>query len=361
MLRKPTVVEGVLALIVAYCAVHERIEDAAPQLAVTPRKQHCCILLHGLAPRVSKWSCTASVSRISDYTLPILAKTVLRPNAENFGFDIVGHSWDDGWTNFKGCVKDYSADAPEEVQRAVQQALLTFRSPVQVHFQGTPSTPARAETAGFESLAVALRVALSLPKTFDWILALRWDTVFLRPVDLDALNPKLLYLAHMCLPQKKTRVGDVVRHEQWWQWDQCAPDFYFLGSPLNLALAFGGDFELDLRRGVFNATSCKGGHGLVAGRLNYLRHTLHVPVGRYLYHLQDVHYVRDESMANNLNGSFPARYACATDGRARWGEALPRNRTAAYDPNAAPWNNPRVPAPFSRCPPRAIFRDACDV
>ena len=353
-MRRPTVVEWVLVAAVAFCALHGTRDEPAH-----PPQVRCAILLHGLGPRASKASCTSSAYRAQKYALPLLDGAVVRANPA-VAFDVVGHSWSAAtWADFDGCERDDAGEPALDLQRV----LLGFKfgpNVGTVRFSAVPAAPRRASTASFESLAAAIRLALSFPGTYDWFLALRFDVVFFSDFDLSRLNPKLLYFANMCVPQKTTDLGrgGLSRFERFWAWDQCAPDFYYAASPTNLALAF-GDFAADAAARVFNATSCKGGHGLVAGRLTYLRHELHVPIGRYKYHLQDVHYVRDHYVAN-FTGSFAARLACVRDGRTRWGTTA-KGAADAYDVDAAAWNDAAAPHPFSRCPPRNVYRDACRV
>ena len=72
--------------------------------------------------------------------------------------------------------------------------------------------------APLESLAAAIRLALSFPGTYDWFLALRFDVVFFSDFDLSRLNPKLLYFANMCVPQKTTDLGRGGLSRQCFKW-----------------------------------------------------------------------------------------------------------------------------------------------
>jgi len=336
---------GLLTLCALGSLVTRRGAQEAP-IAPPPRKQRCVILFHGLAPRRTKASCFSSAARVAEFVLPILVATVLEPNGASFAFDLVAHSWPDAsWSNFSGC-EVVDADAADRSRLIDVFAAYDFGKarPGTVRVVDRPRRPARRETAAFESLAAAVRLGLDLPAA-DWFLALRLDVVFYSPFLLTRLDARNFYVAHQCVPLNRTRVESrVFRSFNFAEMDTCAPDFYFASNPTSMAL-FAYGFEREAALGVFNATSCAGGHGLVAGRLAHLRSRLHVPLGRYRYHLQDVNYVRDRNM-HAWDGSFRRRFRCVLDGTTRWGKA-----GATRDPAAS--------TAHSRCPGAGTYHQAC--
>lgn len=148
---------------------------------------------------------------------------------------------------------------------------------------------------------------------FARVVILRFDSVFYRPFDLDALvEDDALYVASWCAaqrassPPKPPGALHCWNLSTYWADNEGVPDFWFAGAQTPVLRTFSHLFAGVLSGAVVKGRTCSGcGHGLVWGALNARR----VKVRRYLYHQVDNDLFRDvstagaareESLANGL-------------------------------------------------------------
>ena len=155
---------------------------------------------------------------------------------------------------------------------------------------------------------------------YDWVLYMRYDTVWLSDFVFAELNPRLFYVANWCvfqpdvLPRKIAGATPRVcfPFDQLFDPSGCqtngVPDYYFAANS-SLADAVFEDIQdaKDAQRFEPRYQGCCCNHAVMNGRLRGLGLWNEQTMGRYLMHHVDVDIVRSEG---SLRALEPARYDC---------------------------------------------------
>ena len=121
------------------------------------------------------------------------------------------------------------------------------------------------------------------------MILLRWDTIFFTQFEFTMLNPSLFYTGNTCVSASATETTQLglcfaLRpfSDRWCVPEAMVSDYYFASTIWNMRLVFDG-FVSDLLAAKFGSLKCCCLHGLIAGRLQYIRRGYGLQMGRYLY------------------------------------------------------------------------------
>ena len=131
--------------------------------------------------------------------------------------------------------------------------------------------------AGLRYMQSRARRLLHNSQEYHFVLILRYDAIIRTPFQLDALNPKLFYVANWCSASglgghiKSSGKGKFPNRfcsplHRWWADQEGIPDFYFASSPLLVNYVFSGIVNDFIGRKFVTAGESTA-HGIIRGRL----------------------------------------------------------------------------------------------